>query len=148
MSKSFRTWVCLPLLAIGLSMNVNGSALAQDYTKTDVTGRISLPHNLPAIGAKVVLRNVSTGTIYGALADSTGMYRVPQVETGGPYRIEASLKGYLDGIRQNIYLSSGKQNPVNLELEEIREKKPAERRKRIPAVDSLKKPDQENLSPE
>jgi predicted AlkP superfamily pyrophosphatase or phosphodiesterase len=108
------------LLTAMLLVAASVSSVAQDSADSDLNGRITLPGDVPAVGARVILRNVPSGTLYGALTDSTGFYRIPDVETGGPYELEASLKGYRKGVGTDIFLTMGADKTINLKLGIIR----------------------------
>jgi hypothetical protein len=97
-------------ISIGLTLLVfllltNGMNGYTQAGKTSIRGKITLTDSMPATGSKVIARHVPTGSLFAAIADTTGSYRIPDIDTGGPYTLEISLKGYETFTKKDIFLT-------------------------------------------
>ena len=82
-----------------------GTAAYPQVASTSIRGKVVYPDGSPAIGAKAIAKSVPTGSLFAALTDSTGVYRIPGIETGGPYTLEISVEGYETFTKTDIYLT-------------------------------------------
>lgn len=86
---------------------LSGALLAQGVTTSSMNGQITDESGEPLIGANVVAIHVPTGTMYGNSTNVNGIYRIPYMMVGGPYRITVSYTGFEDRVEENIYLTLG-----------------------------------------
>lgn len=71
-------------------------AIAQNTTSTIVGTVSDAEDNLP--GAIVKVTEIETGTVYVAVSNSKGQFRINGVQPGGPYRMEVSFVGHKKGV--------------------------------------------------
>ena len=68
------------------------------------------------IGASVVVRHMPTGTVYGAATNAKGNFAIQGLRPGGPYTVEVSYVGYKTVKIQNLSLSLGESETLNVKL--------------------------------
>ncbi|MCX2483151.1 TonB-dependent receptor [Pedobacter sp. MR2016-24] len=79
------------LLIIFLLISVTTSA---QNTKTSISGKVVTETGEILTGASITLTQLNTGTIYGCVSNSSGLYFMPNVNPGGPYLITLQHAGY------------------------------------------------------
>ena len=85
-------------------------------TSSTINGRIVDEKGKALPGATVKVIHVPTGSIYGAAADMSGYYRIPNMNVGGPYKAEISFVGYEPFVKEGINLSLGQTMKLNVTL--------------------------------
>lgn len=90
------------LLAFPLAYGINCFG---QVSATNIRGAITYQDSIPAAGAKVIARHEPSGSLYAAIADTSGAFVIPSVPIGGPYRMEVSLDGFETFSRADIYLT-------------------------------------------
>lgn len=81
-----------------------------------INGKVINLEGLPVAGVKVVAAHVPSGTLYAAISDADGKYRLPDVEVGGPYSVNANQPGFKPFSRENIYLNLGQTYDIDILL--------------------------------
>ena len=94
------------------------SSFAQGVTRSAVSGKITDDKDTPVLGAQVVIVDVNSGTLYGALTDEDGYYRISNVKPGGPYKFSAIYLGYTDYVIENIFIQLGQTKNIDGKLSE------------------------------
>jgi hypothetical protein len=110
----FKTFVFL----LGFVSLLSFSVFGQGGTTSSVTGRITGEDGEPLPAANVLIVHQPTGSSYGGVSDSEGFYRLPNLNVGGPYKLNVSFVGYHPFEMNDIYLSLGQTFNVNIELTE------------------------------
>lgn len=89
--------------------------LSQGSTSSAINGRVlSGDESLP--GATVVAVQLLTGAQYGTISDEQGFYRIPNMSSGGPYKITVSFLGHQTFSQEGIFLSLGQTFQVSPNL--------------------------------
>ena len=105
MKKSllFRTcaFVVAPLAA---TVFPTTTLLAQQITTT-ITGQVTNETGAPVAGATVTVTDTRTGAARSLATDSSGLFSVNNLPTGGPYTITASATGYQGQTVEQIQTS-------------------------------------------
>ena len=105
----------LPSLLLLLScLLVTISSRAQ-YDNGSVVGTIRDRTGAPIPGAAITLTNTETGIAAKATTDATGGYEFPAVHVG-LYRISATSSGFSDAIANNVSVSVGGRQRIDLGL--------------------------------
>jgi hypothetical protein len=106
----------MKLLSLALMMLVlcAGSAYAQ-FETASIVGRVSDSTGALLVGAKVTVTNVDTNIAISRMTDKAGEYVVPALQAG-VYRVVASMDGFNEAITENVHLSVGTNQSVNLAL--------------------------------
>ena len=103
---------------LALVLLTQHAVLAQGVTTSSMTGRVIDTNGEELIGANVLAVHTPSGTTYGVATNENGLYRIPSMRVGGPYKITISYTGYEELIKENIYLSLGQSFQLNLTLQE------------------------------
>ncbi len=104
----------LILLTCIFPLFFNGYA---QLTTSEMNGRVSSSsESLP--GATVILTHQPTGTQYGTITNTEGIFHLPNLKPGGPYSIKVSFIGYNEYTDDNIFLSLGQVFRLNIRLSE------------------------------
>ena len=83
------------------------SLLSQGVAGASVRGTVVTASGSPVAGARVSLRNASTGTAIGVTASESGTFDLENVSVGGPYTLEARALGFEAGSIGGIVLHVG-----------------------------------------
>ena len=92
--------------------------LAQGVTTSAMNGRVIDTNGEELIGANVLAVHTPSGTTYGVATNENGLYRIPSMRVGGPYKITITYTGYEELVKENIYLSLGQSLQLNVTLQE------------------------------
>lgn len=87
-------------------------------TTSGMNGRVTGNNNETLPGANVVAVHTPTGSVYGTITDVNGLYRIPNMYVGGPYKVTVSYVGYESYVRQDVFLSLGQMFRLNVNLSE------------------------------
>lgn len=101
-----------------LAFALLGSQLMAQVTTAGMNGRILGTNNESLPGATVVAVHVPSGTQYGTLTDIDGLFRIPNMRVGGPYKVTVSYVGYNVQTKENITLNLGQTQSLNVSLSE------------------------------
>lgn len=113
MRKSTLTWFTLILLTSLLALPVR--LAAQGVTSSSIGGLVTDPSGNPVVGASINAIDTSSGTGYTAVTRENGRFDIPNVRTGGPFRITASANGQTK-TRSGIFTTLSQTAEVNLQL--------------------------------
>ena len=94
---------------------VSSVAFAQ-VTTSNIKGLILDENSQPLPGANVVAVHTPTGTKYGAASNFDGRYNLLNLRVGGPYTITVSYIGYKEQTFDNVFLTLGKTENVDLNM--------------------------------
>ena len=92
------------VFVLGLLFSVGGTA---QVTTSSITGNVRDTKGIGIPGASVLIVHLPTGTKYGAMTTGDGLYRVNNLNPGGPYQITVSYIGYTSQKKDNISLNLG-----------------------------------------
>jgi len=87
-------------------------------TTSNIRGKIVDNQNIPLLGANVLAVHTPTGTKYGAITNEDGRYNLLNLRVGGPYEVTISYIGFKSHSKNNIYLSLGKTQNIDVALAE------------------------------
>src|SRR5690606_29234158 len=80
--------------------------ITAQVTTSSMNGRVTDAVG-PVMGATVVATHTPSGTVYGSVTNSEGLYNLPGMRVGGPYSIEVSFLGYGTNEINNIMIRLG-----------------------------------------
>ena len=93
-------------------------AVVAQTTTASLAGKVvSRADSTPLPGATIVATHTPSATIYGAIADSDGSYRIDGMRVGGPYSVEISFVGCTPVQSNGIQLPLGYTHTLNASLE-------------------------------
>ncbi|MEL7119681.1 MAG: carboxypeptidase regulatory-like domain-containing protein [Bacteroidota bacterium] len=106
------------LATVALFFAFSGALLAQGVTTSSMDGVVRDAAGETLIGANIVAVHTPTGTVYGNATNLDGIFRLPYMKVGGPYKVTVSYTGYEDFVRENIYLDLGQSFKLNVTMNE------------------------------
>ncbi len=90
MNKKIPFLTFVIFLLSGVFINLS----AQGVTTASMNGIITDMQGNPLPGANIILVHEPSGTQYGTSTGETGIYNLPNLKIGGPYKITVSYVGY------------------------------------------------------
>ena len=91
------------------------TGLSAQYDNGSVVGTIRDSSGAPIPSATVKITNTATGVVTNGVADKTGDYEFPALHVG-TYTVTASSNGFSDAVAQNILVSVGNRQRIDLTL--------------------------------
>lgn len=115
-SRNLRVWLRLTAMALLLCTPLLD---AQTVAPGSLAGKLTDTHSQPLVGAKIVVRNTTTGFSAQTLTGKNGSYRLTGLEPG-EYILDAESSELGHGQLEEIFISSGHEARVqavlNMEL--------------------------------
>lgn len=93
-----------------------GQFLFAQVTTSSITGTVTSPTNDPLVGATITALHQPTGTSYTTTSLTRGVFSIPNMIPGGPYRIEVTFVGYQQFVQENLTLALGENTRVDVPL--------------------------------
>ncbi|WP_052694919.1 TonB-dependent receptor [Hymenobacter sp. AT01-02] len=112
MRQNLYAHVALLPLAI-LSAHVSW---AQGTTTSAMNGVITDKDGAGLPGATVIVVHTPTNTQYVAPTNSEGRFNIQNMRVGGPYTVRVTFIGYQDAVRENIFLTLGQNQKLDINL--------------------------------
>ncbi|MGI2259171.1 TonB-dependent receptor [Shewanella sp. GXUN23E] len=103
-------------LAIVAGLGMSGAVFATETTSA-IKGFITGPNGQPAVGTKVTIIHVPTGSSKEAVVNEAGLFTTQGLRVGGPYQVVLDSDEFDDTIVNDINLLLGHTYPVNVQLE-------------------------------
>jgi hypothetical protein len=89
---------------------------AQGVTRASLTGFVTDDTGEPLPGANVVAIHEPSGTEYGTSTRNNGIYTLQDLRIGGPYTVIATFIGFQEAREEDLFLSLGETQRLNIEL--------------------------------
>jgi len=107
------------LFRIALALLVLCAALpaAAQVTTGSLSGLVVDQSAAPVPGATVTAVHTPTGTVYTAVTQSDGGFRIPNVRVGGPYTVTTTLPGFKEQQQGGVLVSLGQDTYLTYRLE-------------------------------
>jgi hypothetical protein len=102
-------------LAVMAGIGASGAAFANE-TSSAVKGQIVGPQGNPATGTTVTIMHLPSGSTKVTTVNDAGFFSAKGLRVGGPYQIIVDSTTFEDQLIENVYLSLGKEYPVNVQL--------------------------------
>lgn len=102
-------------LLLGLFILV-GQLLWAQVTTSSISGTVLGSQNDPLAGATITAVHQPTGTVYRTSSQTKGVYSIPNMQPGGPYRVEVSFVGFQNFVQDNITLALGENTRIDAPL--------------------------------
>jgi len=87
-------------------------------TTSNIKGLILDEASVPLLGANVLAIHTPTGTRYGAASNFDGRYNLLNLRVGGPYTITISFVGYNDQTLNDVFLTLGNTQNIDVTMAE------------------------------
>ena len=101
-----------------LAATLAASALSAQVTTSSLAGRVSDAAGGAVAGSAVLVTHVPSGTAYGTVTDTRGLFTIQGMRPGGPYAVEFSCLGYRTVIYDGVRLSLGETYSLDTVMEE------------------------------
>ena len=105
------------VVALGLSTSVISTDVVANTTTSALKGQVVGPQGNAAVGTKVTIVHVPSGTKKVATVNSSGLFTAKGLRVGGPYKVIVDSDTFKDTELKDIFLTLGETYPVNVELE-------------------------------
>ncbi|MDU0352875.1 TonB-dependent receptor [Paraglaciecola aquimarina] len=102
-------------IAVAMSVGLSSAAMAQE-TSSSLTGTISGPQGNPAVGTKVIITHVPSGSTKTTTVNGIGQFSAKGLRVGGPYSITFDSDQFADKTVDDIFLQLGEVPSLNLTL--------------------------------
>jgi len=99
-----------------LSLVLGTATMMGQTTTSTLSGKITEESGDPLAGATVVATHQPSGTKYGAIANSQGLFSIQGMRPGGPYMVTVSFIGYKTLDYTDITLYLGETFNINASL--------------------------------
>lgn len=104
--------VCLLYVMFSLFVQMGNSQVATG----SIAGTIRDGSEAVVPGVTVSVRSLETGSSRTVTTDTSGRYRVPQLNVGN-YEVQAEMAGFKGSVRRGINLTVGSESVVDFALE-------------------------------
>lgn len=94
------------------------AVFGQGSTTAAINGKVMDSKGASLPGATILLHEPGTGTQYGTTTDDQGLFRLANVNPGGPYKVTISYVGFQPFINENIFLTLGQTLKIDAKLSE------------------------------
>ena len=105
------------VVALGLSTSVISTDVLANTTTSAIKGQVSGPQGKAAVGTKVTIIHVPSGTTKTATVNSSGLFTAKGLRVGGPYKIIVDSDKFKDAELNDIFLTLDDTYPVNVALD-------------------------------
>ncbi|MDU0112006.1 MAG: hypothetical protein ACJAZB_000355 [Psychrosphaera sp.] len=100
------------VLALGLSTSVMANT-----TTSAIKGVVNGPQGNAAIGTKVTITHVPSGTTKNAIVNASGIFTAKGLRVGGPYKVTLDSDTFLDKEISDVFLTLGETMPLYVDLD-------------------------------
>ncbi len=108
----------ITLLSVITFLFMTAMSFAQGVTTSSINGRVLDNNDGPLPGANIIATHVPTGSVYGAVTDFDGFYRLTNMKSGGPYTLTITYVGFQDFKKEGFSLSLGESKRVSTKMVE------------------------------
>ena len=105
----------LPIIILFLGFS---NTIQAQVTTSSISGVIKSKAGSLLPGATITAIQLSTGTVYTAVARTGGRFDINNMNPGGPYTITISYTGFEDDKREDIYLVLGDELRLDVQLKQ------------------------------
>ncbi|WP_428329270.1 carboxypeptidase regulatory-like domain-containing protein [Mucilaginibacter sp.] len=105
------------ILLTGITFFISKNVSAQGVTTASVNGIVSdAKGGIP--GATVTITHLPTGSVYSTVTRTDGRFNLPNLRVGGPYTFKVTFIGYKDYVQENLTLSIGQDQRLDVKLQD------------------------------
>lgn len=101
-----------------LLFSLSSLIMYSQVTTSGVSGKVYNTEKVSLPGATVIIVHEPSGTQYSTITDSEGLFRIPNLKVGGPYKLTITYLGYQTLVENDINLSLGQTLSLNESLKE------------------------------
>lgn len=109
------------VVALGLSTSVVSTDVVANTTSSGIKGQVVGPKGNAAVGTKITITHIPSGTTKTALVNQSGGFSAKGLRVGGPYKIVINSDAFEDTELTNVFLTLSETYPVDVALEELQD---------------------------
>lgn len=102
--------------ALALLIGSSGALFGQGVTTAGIDGIVLQESGAPVEGATITAVHLPTGTLYTTITRTRGIYTIPNMRVGGPYRVTVNMLGFTEGEETDVFLSLGQDSRVDFSI--------------------------------
>ncbi len=91
-------------------------ALAAQVTTGSINGTVKDAKKTDLTGATVEVLHVPSGSVYRSVSGKNGIFNVPSLRIGGPYKVTISYVGFKSEEINEVYVQLGEASKINVVL--------------------------------
>ncbi len=92
-------------------------ALAAQVTTGSISGSVKdAAKGTDLTGATIEVLHVPSGSVYRAATGKNGVYNVPSLRIGGPYKVTISYVGFKQEVIEEVYVQLGEASKINVAM--------------------------------
>ena len=97
---------------------IAATGFSQGVTTSSMQGSVSDQTGEPLFGANIVATHTPSGSVYGAISNEDGIFYLPNIRVGGPYKVVITYVGFQDKTFEGIDLGLGQSYNLKVTLNE------------------------------
>lgn len=109
-----RAWLLVTACALGM---MAAPAFGQGVTTASINGLVVGDEGTPLAGATVTAIHEPSATQYRATVRSGGVYTIPNMRVGGPYRVTVTMIGFQPRSEPNVFLNLGQNYRLDFRMQ-------------------------------
>ena len=94
-------------------------ALTAQVTTGSISGTVKDAKGLDLPGATIEVLHVPSGSVYRASSGKNGIYNIPSLRIGGPYRVTITFVGFKKEEINEVYVQLGEASKINVVLTDV-----------------------------
>lgn len=98
------------------TMLLSTIAFSQGVTTSEINGTVTASNEGKLPGATIIVTHLPTSTRNGTTTNEKGIFRLPNLNVGGPYKVEINFIGYHPVVKEDIYLTLGQSFKIDAEI--------------------------------
>lgn len=91
-------------------------ALTAQVTTGSISGNVKDVKEKDLVGATIQVLHEPSGSAYGASSGKNGVFNIPSLRVGGPYKVTISYVGFKAEVITDVYVQLGEASKINVVL--------------------------------
>ncbi len=91
-------------------------AVSAQVTTGSISGTVKDAKGAELTGATIEVLHEPSGTVYRGTAGKNGVYNIPSLRVGGPYKVTISFVGFRPEVITDVYVQLGEPSKINVAL--------------------------------
>jgi hypothetical protein len=112
------TFIFMHVFIITCFVLMLGQTSYSQITTSAINGKIVDKKGDPLPGVTIIAKSLSTGATSNTVSGTDGRFNLANLSAGETYKVNATMIGYVEQEKSDIYLSLGTTTSLDLTLEE------------------------------
>ena len=91
-------------------------ALTAQVTTGSISGNVKDTKDKDLTGATIQVLHEPSGSVYGASSGKNGVFNIPSLRVGGPYKVTISYVGFKPEVISDVFVQLGEASKINVVL--------------------------------